>query len=312
MSVVRKTLEENYLFFIRELDRVNEEIGKLPAGNISAKKIGKSVYYYLQWREGKKIKTTSLGAMPPDDLRQQVSRRRQLEQQKKEIMENIATITKAIDIQRVTVDEIIRLFALQGISAVLIGSYCLPLMKETTGFNLPTIRTQDVDFLISSPYRGKEVDIESVLKPLGFAIGFNPDGSTYFSNGIFKVEFLTPEKGKGSDKAIAIRALKIRATPLRFLQMLFDSTMNIEVEGKSFAIPNPWTLAYHKILVSKHRKSGAKKDKDLMQALAILREVLKRPDLSGKALAYLEKLPQKWAKQIRLVIAKEVPGLLKK
>jgi hypothetical protein len=269
------------------------------------------VYYYLQWRDGKKIRTTSLGAMPPEDLRKQIIRRRQLEQQRKEITENLGIIAKAIDIQRVTADEIIRLFSQQGVSTLLIGSYCLPFIKEAMGFNLPTIRTQDIDFLISSPYRGKEADIESVLKPLGFAIGFNPDGSTYFSNGIFKVEFLTPEKGNGTEKAIDIKALKIRATPLRFLQMLFDNPMKIDTEGTAFSIPNPWTLAYHKILVSKYRKSGAKKEKDLMQALAILREVFKKPDLSKKALAYLERLPEKWAKQITSVITEEIPGVLK-
>ncbi|OGW12312.1 MAG: hypothetical protein A3G93_15465 [Nitrospinae bacterium RIFCSPLOWO2_12_FULL_45_22] len=56
MSVVKKTLQENYIFFIRELTRIDEEIKKLPRGGISVKKIGKSTYYYHQWREGKRLK----------------------------------------------------------------------------------------------------------------------------------------------------------------------------------------------------------------------------------------------------------------
>jgi len=55
MSVVKKTLQENYIFFIRELTRIDEEIKKLPRGGISVKKIGKSTYYYHQWREGKRL-----------------------------------------------------------------------------------------------------------------------------------------------------------------------------------------------------------------------------------------------------------------
>jgi hypothetical protein len=42
MSIVRKTLEENYIFFVRELARIDEEIKKMPKGGISAKKIGRS------------------------------------------------------------------------------------------------------------------------------------------------------------------------------------------------------------------------------------------------------------------------------
>ena len=57
MNVTKITLEENYLFFLKELIRINNEINELPKGTISAKKIGNSIYYYHQWREGKKVKT---------------------------------------------------------------------------------------------------------------------------------------------------------------------------------------------------------------------------------------------------------------
>jgi len=38
MSVVRKTLQENYIYFIKELTRIDEEISELPIGSISEKK----------------------------------------------------------------------------------------------------------------------------------------------------------------------------------------------------------------------------------------------------------------------------------
>src|SRR5574340_1278749 len=89
MSVIRKTLEENYIFFVRELARINEEIKKLPAGNISAKKIGKATYYYHQWREGKKVRSVSLGAVSPSDLIESINRRKLLENQRNEISDKI-------------------------------------------------------------------------------------------------------------------------------------------------------------------------------------------------------------------------------
>ena len=307
MSIVKKTLHENYIFFIRELARIDEELRVLPVGSVSPKKIGKSVYYYRQWREGRKVKSVSLGVNPPADLLEGINKRRSLEKQRKEILDNLNTIAKAIDTQRVTADEIMRLFFHHGIKAILVGSYSIPFLKEEFEFALPTIRTQDIDFLVSAPYRGKEADVEAILHPLGFSRGFNPDGSSYFTNGIFKVEFLTPEKGKGTDKAVDIKPLKIAATPLRYLQMLADDPLLVKKEGYTFLVPCPWILAYHKILVAAKRKNTGKKDKDILQATALLREIKKRPDMSEKAAAYLKKLPAPWSRRIRNRLSGHIP-----
>jgi hypothetical protein len=307
MVVVRKNLEETYIFFVGELTRINEEISSLPRGSISAKKIGKSTYYYLQWREGKQIKSVLLGSEAPSDLIKDINRRKILENQRRDILDNVAVIARAIDIQGVTVEEIMRVFSQNDIRITLIGSYYLSVLKENMGFHLPTIKTQDVDFLVRAPYKGKEVDIESVLKPLGFSIGFNPDGSTYFTNGVFKVEFLTPERGKGIDKAVSIKFLKIKATPLRYLEMLFDQQVKIEKEDYTFLIPSPWVFAYHKILMSKKSKSTGKREKDIIQVNAILREISKRPKMVKKASSYLETLPPKWKKDIKNYITEHLP-----
>jgi len=307
MVVVRKTLEENYIFFVRELTRISEEISSLPRGSVSAKKIGKSTYHYHQWREGKQVKSTLLGSAAPSDLVRDINRRKSLENQRKDILDNIAVIAKAIDTKGVTAEEIIRVFSQNDIKVTLIGSYYLSVLKENMGFHLPTIKTQDIDFLVRAPYKGKEVDIESVLKPIGFSIGFNSDESTYFTNGIFKVEFLVPERGKGIDKAISIKSLKIKATPLRYLEMFFDQQVKIEKEGYTFLVPSPWVFAYHKILISKKRKSTGKREKDILQVNAILRELFKRPEMAKKALSYLETLPPKWKKDIKNYIAEHFP-----
>ena len=307
MSIVKKTLQENYIYFIKELARIDEEIKGLPAGNISAKKIGKSTYYYRQWREGRKVKSVSLGGAPSSELLAGINRRLNLEKQKKEILGNIRVIARAINTQRITAEEIIKILAQHGIKSILIGSYCMPVMRDELGLSLPTIKTQDIDFLVNLPYRGKEADVESVLKPLGFSIGFAPDGSTYFTNGMFKVDFLTPEKGRGSDKAVSIRPLKIRATPLRYLQMLSEQPLKMMKEDYTFFIPNPWTLAFHKILVSQNRKAKDKKEKDLLQAAGLLRGIMKKPEMLTKALSYLNTLPEKWKKNLKTKIIEHVP-----
>lgn len=304
MGVIKKTLEENYIFFIKELTRLDEEIKKLPGGNISVKKIGKSAYFYHQWREGNKVKSVSLGAKPLSTLIEGIKRRKLLEKQRKDILGEISIIAKAIDTMSVTAEEIIKVFSQNEIKVTLIGSYYLPVLKDNLNFSLPTVKTQDIDFLVNTPYRGKKVDIEMLLKPLGFSIGFNLDGSTYFTNGMFKVEFLTPKKGKGTDKAIYIEPLKIKATPLMFLQILLDEQIEIKKDEYSYLIPSPWIFACHKILISSRRKNKDKKEKDILQANAILREVFKKPDTTKKAMSYIENLPPRWKKKIKEHIEK--------
>lgn len=308
MPVVQKTLQENYIFFIRELSRIDSQIKELPIGSISAKKIGKSTYYYHQWREGNKVRSVSLGKGIPSELIKGINKRRVLDAQRKEILGNINVIVKAVDTQLVTVEEILRLFSHHGIKVTLIGSYCLPLYRSQWKMNLPTMRTQDVDFLVQVPYKGKAVDIESLIGDLGFSIGFNPDGSTYFTNGLFKVKFLTPEKGKTTDKAIQIKQLKIGAMPLRYLQMLQEEHVSLQIEDYTVSVPKPWVFAFHKILIAKRRKDKVKKEKDLLQAFSILREIFKRPDDVKEARSYLETLPKPWVKHIKEELA-TLPGI---
>jgi hypothetical protein len=310
MGVIKNTLKDNYIFFVRELARLEDEIKALPPGSISIKKIGKSAYYYHQWREGRRVKSVSLGANPPSDLAEKINRRKSFEKQRKSVLSEMSVIARAVDTLHITAREIIRVFSENNINVMLIGSYCLPVIRENLDFNLPTIKTQDIDFLVATPYKGKKIDIETLLKPLGFSVGFNPDGSTYFTNGLYKVEFLTPEKGRGSDKAITVDTLKIKVTPLRFLQMLFDQQMIIKEEGYSYRIPSPWVLACHKLLIAGRRQSKAKKNKDILQANALLRELFKKTDLTGKLSSYIKTLPPKWRKVIKDHIAKQFPELL--
>jgi len=119
-----------------------------------------------------------------------------------------------------------------------------------------------------------------------------------------------PKKGKGTDKAIYIEPLKIKATPLRFLQILLDEQIKIKKDEYSYLIPSPWVFACHKILISVRRKNKDKREKDILQANAILREVFKRPDTAKKAVSYVETLPPRWKKNIKEHIVKHLPNVL--
>jgi len=302
MGIVEDTLKEDYLYFLREFARVNEEIEKLPKGTITAKKIAGSVYYYHQWREGEKVVSKSLGPSFSAQLSKEINRRRALEVQRKEIRENLATISRAINIEKATAEAVIERLSMAGVRFLLAGSQIMPVLKKELDFDLPVIRTQDIDILIERPYRGKEADIEKVLAPLGFRIGFHPDGATYFTSGLFRVEFLTPEKGKGDESSVQVKPLGIRAEPLRYLQILEENPLSVKRKNYSFLVPNPVSLAVHKILVAGNRRDEAKRKKDLLQAKALLREIEKSRELAEEFGRYFASLPAGWRKKIKAAL----------
>ena len=96
MGTVEDSLKEDYIYFLEELLRVEREWEALPKGSISAKKIHSKIYYYHQFREGKKVISKSLGPVFPGGLAQEIQRRKRIEAQKKEIKKNLKTISRAL------------------------------------------------------------------------------------------------------------------------------------------------------------------------------------------------------------------------
>lgn len=106
----------------------------------------------------------------------------------------------------------------------LIGSWCFQIYQKHLGAQSFPLRTQDIDFLIPNPFHGKEhTDFIEQLEKLGFSRDFKRDGSLYLWNAELKIEFITPEKGRGVDNSIKIKKLGVNAIPLRFVGLLLDN-----------------------------------------------------------------------------------------
>lgn len=195
------------------------------------------------------------------------------------------------------VREILKIFDennLWGEGIELIGSWCFMLYQRHFGVKSFPLRTLDIDFLIPWPYKAKKkIDLIELLKPLGFQMSFNSDGSIYLWSSEIKIEFLTAERGKGSEHAKEIKNLSIKAIPLRFVDILFKDPVLVKEEGISVSIPNPAAYAVHKLLISRRRKNKDKKRKDLEQALLVLDAI----DLKEVNDIY-KTLPKPWKKAI--------------
>ncbi len=182
----------------------------------------------------------------------------------------------------------------------LIGSWSLLLYQRHCGAPPYRLRTQDIDFLVPRIYPKREpVDLAKALAPLGFQVDFSPRGAVHFINADFKIEFLTPERGKGDDMPRTIKPLGIKAVQLRFLDMLFDQPLTVKEGGVAVRIPNPTSFCIHKLIISQRRTKPDKAAKDIEQAVHLF-SILDPKEFRSS----IKKLPKKWQTMVRKALLK--------
>lgn len=193
--------------------------------------------------------------------------------------------------------KILKVFSDNGLWDVgveLIGSWCFALYQEHLGIRKYPFRTPDIDFLIPQPFKlKKKFDLAKLLGPLGFRMSIDDNGYVYFWSPELKIEFLTPERGRGTAGPKEIKNLGVNAIPLRFVDMLFKDPIKLVEQGVAVKIPNPAAFAFHKLLIAGRRKKKDKFDRDIEQALAILESFPAKKSAS----LYLS-FPRPWRKQI--------------
>lgn len=199
--------------------------------------------------------------------------------------------------------EVLRRFQAAGLlkELILIGSWCQHFYKSYfTGMRYtPTIRTRDMDFLVPVAFRIKnKVDVEELLRDEGFVVTFS-GGAGYMKlmHPDLIVEFLVPEKGKGSDRPYPLPQLGMNAQPMRFLDYLLQNTIRIEAEGLKINVPHPAAFALHKLIISARRTKEEKLLKDRKEALAVLTALVRKGD-AGEIRKMFEKMPAGWRKRV--------------
>ena len=109
-------------------------------------------------------------------------------------------------------------------NVVLVGSWCTLFYKDFFGRSkyTPSLKTRDMDLLIPRPLAIKaRTDVAELLKDLGFITGFTGSkGYIRLEHPQLIVEFLVPERGRGSDKPYTLSQLGINAQAIRFLEFL--------------------------------------------------------------------------------------------
>jgi len=200
---------------------------------------------------------------------------------------------------------------------ILVGSWCMYFYKDyfySVRYS-PSIRTKDIDFLVPIPVKSKKkVDIVDFLKDEGFIVTFSNRGHMRLEHPELMIEFLVPERGRGTDRPYSLPHLGVNAQALRFLDFLVENTIWTESEGLKIKIPHPAAFGLHKLIISKRRKTEEKLSKEMREALDILNALLGQGE-SNKIKAMFNRMPLSWRKKVLNVLKesgdKEIINILK-
>ena len=184
---------------------------------------------------------------------------------------------------------------------ILIGSWCLPLYRDFyfCDSDISALRTRDMDFLVSRNTEfNKKADLPVLLEDLGFILDHRfPEGHVRLIHPELIIEFLVPEKGRGTSKPYPLPALGMNAQRLRLLDLLERDAIIVEFSGMTVNLPHPVNFGLHKIMVSTRRTNVDKKVKDIQAGLEVLRLCVDNMD--GKKITELfRNIPRKQRKRI--------------
>ena len=191
---------------------------------------------------------------------------------------------------------------------ILIGSWCLLAYEDyfKSERYSPGIRTRDIDILVPIPHMfDHKVDIEELLKDLDFVTSFNGrDGYMQFVHSDLMLEFIVPERGRGSDKPFLIPDLGINAQPLRFMDFLAGNIIRLDFAGVKVSVPHPVNFSLLKVIVSVRRNKLVKKENDIRQAVEVLRALIEKGEENNLRQIFLS-CPITWQRKIIKILKDE-------
>ncbi len=180
-------------------------------------------------------------------------------------------------------------FRLRG---VLVGTVAYQTYPAMLGVKLPRtgLQTNDVDiaqFLnVSVAVGDRTPPMLDTLQAVDRSFREVPHLSrghrvtAYVARGGLRVDFLTPNEGRETDTPRHLPALQTDAQPLRFLDFLIHDpqpAVLLHEAGVYVQVPGPERYAVHKLILAGRRASGAaKREKDLLQAEALLEVLAER------------------------------------
>lgn len=97
MNMILSTIMQEKERISYMLKKYQEEYDQLPKGSISEKKSGDKIYYYLKYREGKKVISQYISKEAIAEIRTQIEKRKHIEAMIKSLQEELAIAEKVLE-----------------------------------------------------------------------------------------------------------------------------------------------------------------------------------------------------------------------
>lgn len=97
MNLILSTILEEKQRIEYMLQKYTASLAELPKGSISEKTVNEKTYYYLKYRDGKKVVSKYVGRQEIESLRQQIDRRKHIEKMIKSLQEEKALADRFLE-----------------------------------------------------------------------------------------------------------------------------------------------------------------------------------------------------------------------
>ena len=97
MNMILTTITQEKKRIEYMLERYKEEQDRLPKGSISERSIDGRVYYYLKYRDGKKVFSRYIHKSQIEEIRKQIEKRKHIETMMKSLQEELTIAKKVLE-----------------------------------------------------------------------------------------------------------------------------------------------------------------------------------------------------------------------
>ncbi len=95
MSVLNNILRESKRHYQEAKHKLEKKLSLLPKGSVKEREISGKKYYYLQVREGKKVKHKYLGKIKPEALIKQLKQKKRLKAEELRVKEALKVLRRS-------------------------------------------------------------------------------------------------------------------------------------------------------------------------------------------------------------------------
>ena len=305
------------------LDAFNESFPE--AGTFVSKAVGGKRYWYFQLPASEGQQQGYVGPETPE-LLENIRQHRQARADERTRRSLVSTLVRSGGLPRPLpgIGETLAALARAGVfrlRGVLVGTVAYQTYPAMLGARLPSasMMTSDIDIAqfsnVSVAVSDTTAPMLEVLKSVDDSFRAVPhlhDGRrsvTYRASDGLRVDFLTPNEGRDTDKPKRLAALGTNAEPLRFLDFLIhepEPAVVLHGSGIYVTVPAPERYAVHKLIVAQRRvgPGNAKRPKDLAQSEALLnRLVEQRPNELRDVWREARNRSSRWAAYMRAGLA---------